>query len=167
MQLPPGITSRPITAADAEFLCTLYASTREEELKVVDWPRERVEAFLRQQFEAQHHHYMNHYVGAQFNLLLAAGEPIGRFYVARWASEIRLIDIALLPAWRGRGTGTALVRQLLAEGEASGKVVSIHVEMFNPALHLYERLGFEHVSDYGVYRFLRWTPPGLQVNTAS
>jgi predicted GNAT family acetyltransferase len=68
------------------------------------------------------------------------------------------VDIALVPEFRNAGIGTALLRDLLAEGAAAGKRVSIHVERFNPALRLYARLGFRQVEDKGVYLLLEWTP---------
>jgi len=79
-------------------------------------------------------------------------------------AKIRIIDIALLPEHRGNGVGTSLLRDLLAEGESGGKRVTIHVERFNPALRLYERLGFSVAEDKGVYLLLE---AGACVKTAS
>jgi ribosomal protein S18 acetylase RimI-like enzyme len=86
------------------------------------------------------------------------GEPVGRLYVHRGPSEIRIVDIALLPEHRGDGLGTLLLRDLLAEADAAGKSVTIHVERMNPALRLYERLGFSVAEDKGVYLFLERSP---------
>ncbi len=47
------------------------------------------------------------------------------------------------------------VGELLAEGERTGKTVSIHVERHNPALGLYDRLGFRPVGEHGVYVLMR------------
>jgi ribosomal protein S18 acetylase RimI-like enzyme len=156
----PEIALRPISPGDEELLYRIYASTREEELAPVGWSPEEKVAFLRQQFTAQHRYYQEHYVDSRFDIVLADGLPIGRLYVARWTREIRLIDIALLPAYRRRGIGGALLRELLAEGEASGRPVTIHVEVYNPALALYERLGFRKVADRGVYQLMEWRPRG-------
>jgi ribosomal protein S18 acetylase RimI-like enzyme len=157
---PETVTVRPVEAGDEEFLCALYASTREEELAAVAWSAGQKAAFLRMQFEAQHRHYVERYPGARLDVILAGGEPIGRLYVDRWPSEIRLMDIALVPAHRNRGIGGRLVRELMAEAAAAGKRLSIHVERFNPALRLYERLGFRPVGDEGVYLLMEWRPGG-------
>jgi ribosomal protein S18 acetylase RimI-like enzyme len=79
-------------------------------------------------------------------------------YVARWDREIRIMDIALLPEHRGSGIGSKLLRELQDEARAAGKTLSIHVERFNPALRLYERLGFQQVEDKGVYLLMSWGP---------
>lgn len=144
------------------FLLRVYRSTREEELALVlDWTEEMKAGFVRQQFEAQHVWYQDHYEGAQFDVILVDGIPAGRLYVHRRAAEIRLVDITLLPEFRKGGVGTSLLRDLLTEGEAAGKPVTIHVEVFNPAMRLYERLGFQPVEERGPYRLMKWTPPGL------
>jgi len=153
------ITLRPIRASDEEFLYGVYASTRQEELAQTGWSEEQKASFLRQQFEAQSRYYREHYAGAEFSVILSDGRPAGRLYVARWPGEIRIVDIALLPERRNRGIGTKLLEDLIAESEASGKPLSIHVERFNPALRLYERLGFREVADKGVY-FLMERAPG-------
>jgi len=149
---------RPAGADDRAFLLRVYASTREEELGLVDWSDEQKAAFVLQQFEAQDEHYREHYDPATFDVIEVDGEPAGRLYVARWEDEIRIIDIALLPGYRGRGIGTALLKALLDEAAAARKRLSIHVELNNPARRLYERLGFAPVEGRGVYVLMEARP---------
>jgi ribosomal protein S18 acetylase RimI-like enzyme len=106
------------------------------------------------QFDAQASWYAEHYGGASFDVVVVEGEPAGRLYVHRGEREVRIVDIALLPEYRGRGVGTSLLGKLLAEADVAGKSVTIHVERLNPALGLYERLGFALAEDKGVYLFL-------------
>lgn len=159
------VALRPVEPGDEELLFRIYASTRADELAVVPWNDAQKEAFLRAQFEAQDRWYREHYASARFDVVLIDGEPGGRLYVHRGDAEIRIVDIALLPERRGSGAGTALLRDLLAEADAAGKRVSIHVERLNPALRLYERLVFSVAEDKGVYLLLEREP--RYVNTAS
>ena len=161
-----NVTRRPIGDQDMDFLLHLYASTREEELSVVPWTPDQKMAFLRQQFEAQHRHYQEHYAGAAFDLLLVDNRPAGRLYVARSAKTLCIVDIALMPEFRGRGIGTQLMTELFAEADAAGLSVSIHVEVNNPARRLYDRLGFQIVGEYGIYLLME-RAPGSQVKIAS
>ena len=110
------------------------------------------------QFDAQDAWWHENYAEASFDAILVDGEPAGRLYVHRGPSEIRIVDIALLPEHRGNGIGTWLLEELLAEGDAGGKSVTIHVERMNPALRLYERLGFSVAEDKGIYLFLERPP---------
>jgi predicted GNAT family acetyltransferase len=50
-----------------------------------------------------------------------------------------------------------LMEEILAEGRDTGKKVTIYVEHFNPARHLYDRLGFRHVDTNGVYHYMEWS----------
>ena len=122
------------------------------------WDDAQKDAFLRMQFDAQDAWWREHYAQASFDVILVGGEPVGRLYVHRGEREIRIVDVALLPEHRGNGVGTRLLEGLLAEGDAAGKSVTIHVERMNPALRLYERLGFAVTEDKGVYLFLERLP---------
>ena len=150
----PPLHLRSIHSEDREFLFRVYAGTRTEELALTDWDEAQKQAFLTQQFEAQHHHYQTHYPGVRLDLILLEDTPVGRLYVARWREEIRIMDIALLPDYRNRGIGSGLLRDLLEEGAVTGKRLTIHVERYNPALRLYRRMGFEPVGETGVYLLL-------------
>jgi len=152
------ITLRPIIPSDQDFLYRVYASTREEELEQVNWNEAQKTAFIRMQFNAQHRYYAENYPQAKFQIILLNGEPAGRLYVDWRKAEIRIIDITLLPAFRGQGIGSRLLNEILAEGQARGMPVTIHVERFNPALRLYKRLGFQQIQDKEVYYLMKWTP---------
>ncbi|HXO21477.1 MAG TPA: GNAT family N-acetyltransferase [Thermoanaerobaculia bacterium] len=155
-----AVTLRPAGPDDRELFLAVYASTREEELAQATWAEGQKEAFLRQQFEAQDRFYRENYPGALFQVILRDGAPAGRLYVHHRANEIRLMDIALLPEHRNAGIGTALLGDLFAEATAARKSLTIHVEKFNPALRLYERLGFRQIADKGVYVLMEWKPEG-------
>lgn len=150
------ITFRPETPEDDAFLLDLYGSTREDELRAVDWSDEQKRQFVAMQFNAQRQHYRLHYPDCAFLVVELEGERIGRLYVRRADDEIFVIDIALIPEVRGRGIGGMLMSELLSEAASTGRKVSIHVEVFNPALRLYQRLGFKYVSTYGVYQLMEW-----------
>ncbi len=152
------ITLRPIEPGDEAFLYRVYASTREAELALVNWDDTQKETFLRMQFNAQHSHYQSYYPDASFLIILSDGQPVGRLYVDRWPDQIRVVDIAVLPEYRNAGIGTALLKDLIAEGAMSGKPVTIHVEQYNPALRLYERLGFTRIGERGVYYLMECRP---------
>jgi GNAT superfamily N-acetyltransferase len=150
---------RAVTPEDEQFLRTVYASTRADELARVPWGDEQKRAFTDMQFAAQDTDYRNNYPAAQFSIIEVRGVPVGRLYVDRCKTEIRILDIALLPDHRRAGIGTKLLRELQDEARLAGKTLNIHVERFNPALHLYQRLGFGQIEDKGVYLFLEWPSP--------
>jgi ribosomal protein S18 acetylase RimI-like enzyme len=152
------IALRPIAPDDLRFLFTVYAGTRYEELAPLGWSAEQQDFFLMQQFDSQHRYYQDNYSHADFQVILVNGQPAGRLYLDRAADEIRIVDIALLPEYRRAGVGSRLLADVLAEAAQVGKPVRIHVEKFNPALQLYQRLGFAIVEDRGVYLFMEWTP---------
>lgn len=145
---------RPVAGDDRAFLVELYGSVREPELAHVPWDDATRRAFVEHQFAAQDAHYRQNYPGATLDVIEVDGERAGRLYVHRGPSDIRIMDIALAPAFRGRGIGTGLLRGLIAEARASGRKLSIHVEMNNPARTLYERLGFRPAGEHGVYVLL-------------
>ena len=147
----PAVTLRGARDEDQAFFGGVYASAREQELAPLPWTPEQKAAFLAAQFAAQSAHYARHHAEARYAVIVVDGEPAGRLIVARGEQELCIVDIALLPPFRGRGIGTGLLHTLIAESEGSGRKLSIHVEANNPARTLYDRLGFRPTGEDGVY----------------
>jgi GNAT superfamily N-acetyltransferase len=151
-----AITLRPIGPGDEAFLYEVYASTRANELAMVPWDEAQKSAFLQMQFTAQHQYFHEQYPNDAFDLILVRGEPVGRLYVHRGPDEIRVVELAMLPAYRRRRIGSHLIGALQAEAALARKPLRIHVERFNPAMQLAERLGFTPIADRGAYFVLEW-----------
>jgi ribosomal protein S18 acetylase RimI-like enzyme len=79
--------------------------------------------------------------------------------------DIRIVDISLLPEFRGQGVGTALLGAVTQEAAKEHRSVSIHVEKFNPAQRLYRRLGFVEAGGSGRYWLM--VRPSSEVNAMS
>lgn len=153
-----AVSLRCATDDDRDFLVCVYGSTREAELDQVDWAPGQREAFVRMQFDAQDREYRRHNPHGAFDVIEVDGRPAGRLYVDRRPGDLRIVDIALLPEFRGQGAGRRLLTELQGQAAAEGRIVSIHVEAHNRAAELYERLGFVLAEDLGVYRRMEWTP---------
>ncbi len=164
-----GVVLRPCRDADAKFLCDVYVESRWDEMAATGWPAETVRAFLRDQYRLQDLHYRKYYADAAWCVIEIGGERAGRLYVLLQDGDLRIVDIALMPAFRNRGIGGALLKAIQDQAAATtyGAVkVSVYVEQSNPAIRLYERLGFRFVATRGPYHLLEW-PVELQPKTAS
>jgi GNAT superfamily N-acetyltransferase len=147
---------RQVTPSDMDFLYRVYESTRWEELQQAPWTDEQRREFLRMQFQAQHQHYQQHYAEADYQVIEVGGQEGGRLYLDHREEEIRIVDIALLPKYRKTGVGTQILKDILYQAKKRQVPVLIHVEKNNPALALYQRLGFVIKEDVGVYWLMSW-----------
>ncbi len=153
-----GFRLRPETDDDGAFLLRLYASTRADEMAAAPWSEAQKQAFLAAQFDAQRRHYRATMPACRFDIIEHDGAPAGRLYLETGATRLHIVDVALMPQWRGRGTGTAILRALQSAAAEAGRGLAIFVEKFNPALRLYRRLGFTEIADHGVYLEMEWLP---------
>ncbi len=152
------ITYKKIEDSDLPFLKEVYKSTRAAEMEMVDWPEQEKERFINQQFESQHSYYQQVYQDATFETICLGNEPVGRLYLWESDRQIRIVDIALLPEFRNQGIGSRILKRLIEKSDLSSKVLCIHVEVYNQALSLYQRLGFEVKDQTGVYHYMERKP---------
>lgn len=152
------ISLRPVTAADEAVLLEIYKSSRGDDLRGLGWTEDRVDEFLGMQYDAQKNFLANEYERAADELILCEGEPAGRLIVERRDHEIRLIDLALLPAHRNRSIGTFLIQKLQNEARQQEKPLRLQVIRFNRAVNLLERLGFARTSETGTHFQMEWLP---------
>jgi GNAT superfamily N-acetyltransferase len=150
---------RPVTDNDDQFLLSVYASTRDEELSQVQWPEGQRELFLRWQFDLQRSEYAKRFPGAAYDVILVDQKPAGRIWIGADAEQIRLLDIGLLPEFQNRGVGTGLLRRLMDHAAAERKVLRHMVFVLNNDAHrFYERLGFNVIEDLGAYKHMERRP---------
>lgn len=155
------IAWREAEPADDPFLRRLYASTRVSELGASGWDTARCQAFVDMQFDLQRRAYRAHRPDSSCHIIqvAATGVPVGRVWLAESGTETRLLDISVLPAWRGRGIGAACLTTLQARAGARRVPLRLHVQTDNPARRLYERLGFVALEVDGLHRAMQWLPP--------
>lgn len=153
-----GIALRAAANEDESFLYAVYASTRQAEIAALPWPPEAKAGFLRTQFEAQRKHYASVYPAAEHSIVAIEGEPAGRLYVDRQASQILIVDLTLLPEFQGRGIGRSLVSALQHEAASSGKTLTGSVARWNPAAVFWQRMGFDLSGGDEMYSRISWSP---------
>lgn len=148
-------TRRPETADDARFRLRLFQSTHGAIFAGLD--PALAETLLRHQFAAQDVGYRAAFAGARFDIVECSGHAVGRIVTLQSDDATTLVDIALLPEWRGRGIGSALIAALLGEARAAGTRVRLSVARSNVrAQALYRRLGFRVVAADPLNEIMEW-----------
>ncbi|HEY3368989.1 MAG TPA: GNAT family N-acetyltransferase [Symbiobacteriaceae bacterium] len=154
------LTTRPACLDDAPFLLEVYPSTRQDEVAAWGWSPEQQNAFLQMQFMAQNRSYEMRFPDLAQRVIVQDGRLAGRLIAAQTGDEVRLVDIALLPEFRGTGIGATLIRELQAQAERVGKPLGLQVAKANPARRLYERLGFVVIGETDLHYAMEWRPAG-------
>ena len=161
------IELRPAVEKDDSFIETVYCSTREDELKITNWTELQKRSFIIMQSMAQLAEYKTKFPGAAYRVINYNKQDAGRFYTWENDNEIRLIDITLLPKFRGKGIGTSLLQDLIKKSEKVQKKISLHVDPVNPALQLYLRLGFIYIKNNGLHYYMERNPEVFSKPTKS
>lgn len=150
-----NVTFRPMEEKDLPLSFEIYASTRREEMSITGWPTKQIEEFLLSQAAAQNKHYKENYDRAVYEIIQLDGKDIGRLYVDEGRKELRIMELALLPEYRGQGIGRKIMEDLISKSEEKGLYSTLHVEENNPARQLFQRMGFEFVEERGVYHYMK------------
>lgn len=146
---------RPATQADEDFLWeilyqAIYVGPNEappppsilEEPEIarylLDWGRQYDCGWIAEDIDSQQP------LGAAWLRVWPDEDDSGYGYYALNYPEL---TIALLPEARGQGIGTALMERLIEDAQKIHPGVSLSVSCNNPARKLYERFGFETVSE--------------------
>ncbi len=144
------LSLRPEAEADEPFLRRLITGAICQELGAESWPEAMRNQLLEIQYSARRLHLRNLFPNGDSSIVLLDGVEAGWVFVARLQDEVRLVEILLLPEHRGNGTGTELIRQLIAS--AGARPVRLSVSARNTlAIRLYERLGFQPAGGDEVY----------------
>ena len=148
------VSLRPVNPADDDFLFKLFCNSVGNELNALG--ADQRDAILRMQFNAQVQTYKAEFPRADHQIIVLDEKVIGRVLVERTEKEHRGVDIALLSEYRSGGIGAMLIQNLLVEAASAGKPFRISVVRTNPALRLYERLGFKITGESLTHFLMEW-----------
>lgn len=129
---------RAASEADEPWLRQLFAQLRGLQPALLA----ACPALLEQQWQLQQRVFAGHYPEARTEIVLADAVPIGILTWHQGATVIRLLDIGLEERYRGLGLGERLLKELIELADQQGKALELAVMRHNPALRLYQRLGF-------------------------
>ena len=131
-------TLRPATAADYDFLFALHRAAMRAYVETIwGWHEDWQQEYFRQKFNP-----------SRRQIIQVDGQDAGVLVVERRADELYLELIELLPAFQGRGVGTAILHGLIDRARAEGVPLTLHVLRSNDdARRLYERLGLRVVAE--------------------
>lgn len=137
-----GLDLRVARDHDRAPITEFYRQVRAPEFTALPWPPEHLHTLLDQQQALQRRHYESAYA-QQVELLVKSEQTVqGRIWLARLPGLVRIIEIVMLPARRGQGLGTDILRAIQRTAASDRLNVDLHVRGDNPAVALYTRLGF-------------------------
>jgi ribosomal protein S18 acetylase RimI-like enzyme len=143
-----AVTRRGAQLDDEAFTFDLFISTRDELAVLAADVRKPL---LDMQYRAQRQQYAADYPDADYQILVAEGEPVGELIIDRNSGGVRIIDVTVDRAHRGRGIASAVLTDVIDAADRAGQPVSLSVWSANVgARRLYQRLGFVAAGDgYG------------------
>lgn len=146
-----NLTFKPQNQKDGEFLLSLYASTREDELNITYMSEKQKKTFVKQQFEAKESDYKAKYTEAEFLIINRKKKYIGRI-VYMISNKVHLIDIAFIKKSRSQGFGKEILNTLISYAKKENKTFELSVAIDNiKALKLYQKLGLRIIKKHAYY----------------
>jgi ribosomal protein S18 acetylase RimI-like enzyme len=156
-----NIALRAMVESDIEFLRHLYSTTRYD-FDHLPLSNDERNQFLNQQFQAQHTHYQRFCSDTEFDVVLCGEKRIGRFYVQHASTEFRIVDIAILPEYRGSGIGTKIMHEVLERATIENLPVRLRVVPNNQAVTWYMRMGFRKIDDEQTHWHMEWVSSKME-----
>ena len=141
----------------AEIAREAEATTNVGKLQYVDPYLASKFAFFASQYRMQQSAFVLQYPMATTTIICVSGRAAGRLMIDRSGPRVVVVDVSLLPEFRGLRIGTQLLREVQSEARAASREVVLHVIVGNPARRLYERMGFVVTGTHGQHLEMAWT----------
>lgn len=146
---PVQISTRPAAPADVDFAhCAHHAAYRDVVTRQFGvWNEAAQDSFFAKDWSLTGH-----------EILLCNGERCGYVSLERSARHLHVRELVILPAYQGRGIGTAFLKGLQKEARARAVPVRLGVLQKNRAAALYRRLGFVEYEQTATHYLMEWRP---------
>jgi ribosomal protein S18 acetylase RimI-like enzyme len=138
---------RPVIEADRAWLRALHHAAM----------REAVEAMWGWDEQVQDELFEKGFTPENQWIVHMDGQDVGVIGVTRRPSEYFLDNIQIVPAYQGRGIGSALILELQDRADREGVPIGLQVIRSNRARKFYERLGFVVTHRSDTHYIMRWT----------
>lgn len=146
---PAQIAFRPASPQDFDYCAKLYFAGMEQIIRE-----------LKLDIDAQVSSFQQQWEPAQVQLITLAGTDVGWLQSITAWDALFLAQLFVDASVQRRGIGTEVIRRMIGEASRTGRAVELAVVKINPALRLYEKLGFKvtHEDDHKFY--MRREPDG-------
>ena len=131
-----NIILRPADAGDYDFCRNLYFAENDWILEALGLDRAAHEALFPELWKV-----------SEVRLIVADGEEIGWLQIEAQTGALFLGQIYIVRSSQRHGIGTEVLRHIIAEAAAAHLPLKLDVAKINPALRLYQRLGFQITSE--------------------
>ena len=136
------ISFRPARPQDFDYCANLYFAGMERSIRELNLDMAAQTANFRQRWEV-----------TQVRIITLDGADIGWLQSTTQGDALFLAQLFVDAPFRRQGTGTEVMNRIMDEAACAGQAVTLGVVKTNPALRLYDRLGFQitHEDDRKFY----------------
>ncbi len=140
-------TVRPATLDDVELLSQIVYAAYDDDPEMT--PAEK-QSWLDGYRAGTRDEVLGRVENSTTNVICVGDEGVGRLRVVRTPEKVFIGGIQVLPAFQGKGIGTAIITTLQEEARGKGIPVELRVHKTNGnAERLYTRLGFRRHGELG------------------
>jgi GNAT superfamily N-acetyltransferase len=125
------ITLRPATPVDFDYCANVYFSGMGRIIQELKLDLAAQATSLRQEWES-----------TQVRIIVSDSVDVGWLQIIPHADALFLAQFFVEGPFQGHGIGTEVMERLIGEGTRAGQAIALSVVKTNPALRLYQRLGF-------------------------
>lgn len=141
---------RPYNDKDFEFVRGLYFETMRWAIEpLFGWDEDRQKTSFTEWFKAD-----------EASIIAADGQDAGWIQRRLDKRSVFLGSIYIAPAMQRKGIGSSVIKTLLGTAARERKAITLAVMKVNPALALYQRLGFV-ITDEDEHKFYMRAEPQL------
>lgn len=158
INLPCNLGIRKIRKEDQPFLEQLFFSSRPH-LALIDMPEAFISSLVSQQYMLQQAHYQTQWPDTEKLIITLANSDIGKIITALSDTSLRIVDLALLQHYRGKGIGTSILRSLQQFARQHSLPLKLSVDNQNSlAKKLYLSIGFQITGHTETHDSMIWMP---------
>jgi len=143
---------------DSEFLLQLMGEIKIAELNAYSWPEHMKNQLIEMQYKGYEQMIKNEYPNAEDYIIMVDNENAGRLQLDINDNSMCIVNISLMPAFHGKGIGSKIIKDVLAEADMKNKPVYLEVDKVNPAFNLYKRIGFDICGEDEIKYSMKYLP---------